>query len=79
MSQIGQYGLFLFDDYEPLGGWDDFQAADNDPDELLPLAQDGTYDQYQLVDLHAGVILYQGRCEAVQNQTFVTHNHSQED
>jgi len=56
-----QYALFGYDQYYPLGGWEDYKGSFDTPEEAVTYAHAISYQQdyWQVVDLHTGSIVNQ--------------------
>ncbi len=58
-----QYLLFVFDDYHPEGGWNDFiQSFDSEQGAIdcVLVMKLNKYENYQIVDIQTGLVTKKG-------------------
>ncbi len=59
---VGRYAVFVWFQYYPLGGWNDFKEAHEDDEKARDrcadlVAEEGCYGHGQVVDLHTGKVV----------------------
>lgn len=50
MANLKRYLLFMYDDYYPGGGWNDFRGSFDTPEEAMTEALKLNYDDADLID-----------------------------
>ena len=61
--EVKKYLVFMFDDYYPGGGWNDFVNSFDSIEEGKKVIWDEKQDNSQIVDSHTGEIIFQAHYE----------------